>query len=635
LQFEQVVDFKRTVALASSVHSSPRRTPVREVVSMLSRLAHRVCLSAVIGAFLICGTPGSVLHAQPSARRLFDDSNVSQKPSKRHVPTHRARNVKAHVEVLKDSDIVVNLFDDVELTVHKTKVERYLTDQFVWHGRTDDGDIVTLALVRGVMTGTVTANGRAFEIAPDVNGTYVVNELDSAAFPTDDPVGFDLAPVIGAGPAAAGDVTGGSTGTGSTGAGTSGTVIDAMVVWTPAARNAVGGTTDAIQSLVLAAVANANLAYSNSGVNAQLRLVYSGEVNYTETPSNIGTDLAALATNGDGKIDQVQSLRAQYGADVVTLIGNGYAAGGTCGIGYLMTSVSTSFAPYAFTVVDQSCAAGYLSYAHEIGHNEGLQHDPANSGSAPSYPFAYGYQDPAGQFRTVLSYGGETRVPYFSSPLVKYNNTPTGTASQDNARALNSNVATVSNFVASVAGGVTGQVSQPCTYAVSSSALTFNAAAGSSSLTVSTDSTCGWNTSSGASWISVTAGKTGSGTATVTASANTGASRTGTVTVAGVPVTVTQNAPVPCAFTLSTTALTFSAASGSANVSVTTTSGCTWTTASGASWVTVGAGQSGSATVKVSVGANTGALRTGAATIAGKAVAITQAAPTGRGKSGK
>ena len=60
-----------------------------------------------------------------------------------------------------------------------------------------------------------------------------------------------------------------------------------------------------------------------------------------------------------------------------------------------------------------------------------------------------------------------------------------------------------------------------------------------------------------------------------------------------------------------------------------------WTTASGASCVTVGAGKSGSATVKVSVAANTGALRTGAATIAGKAVAITQAAPIGRGKSGK
>jgi hypothetical protein len=46
---------------------------------------------------------------------------------------------------------------------------------------------------------------------------------------------------------------------------------------------------------------------------------------------------------------------------------------------------------------------GYLSYAHEVGHNEGLQHDPPNSSVSPAYPYAYGYQDPSGAFRTVLS----------------------------------------------------------------------------------------------------------------------------------------------------------------------------------------------------------------------------------------
>jgi hypothetical protein len=602
---------------------------------MPSRLITRLCLTAIVGAFLLGSTPTALVHAQPAAKRLFDDANVDQKPSKRHIPTHRARNVKAHLDALKDSDVVLNLFDDLQLTVHKTKVERYLTDHFVWHGRTDDGDIVTLALVRGVMTGMVTANGQTFEITPDADGTYVVNELDSAAFPTDDPVGMDIQPAL-TGPDVALDVTGGSASTLSTGGDTTGTVIDAMVVWTPAARNAVGGSTDAIQSLVLAAVANANLAYANSGVNAQLRLVYSGEVSYTETPSSILTDLTALATNGDGKIDQVHALRAQYGADVVTLIGNGYAGAGACGIGYLMTAVSTSFTPYAFNVVDQSCAAGYLSYAHEVGHNEGLQHDPANAGSSPSYPYAYGYQDPGGRFRTVLSYGGATRIPYFSSPLVTYNGVPTGTSTQDNARALRSNVATVSNFVSSTVGGSTNPpVSQPCTYAVSSSALTFSAASGSSSLSVTTDSTCGWTTSSGASWISVTAGMTGSGTVTVSVSPNTGADRTGTVTVAGVPVTVTQKAPVPCSFALSTTSLTFNASSASAGVTVTTGSGCSWTTSSGASWIAVTAGKTGSSTATVSVISNTGALRTGSATIAGRAVAITQKAPTVRGKSGK
>ena len=178
-----------------------------------------------------------------------------------------------------------------------------------------------------------------------------------------------------------------------------------MVLWTPSARNAAGGTS-AIQSLVLSAVANANLAYTHSLVGAHLRLVHSAEVAFTEATSNISGDLNSFRANGDGKLDIVHSLRQQYGADVVTLLGNGYAAAGACGVGYLMSSPSTAFASSAFNVVDRTCAAGYLSYAHEVGHNQGLQHDPGSAGSTPSYAYAYGYQDPGGAFRTVMSYGG-------------------------------------------------------------------------------------------------------------------------------------------------------------------------------------------------------------------------------------
>ena len=122
---------------------------------------------------------------------------------------------------------------------------------------------------------------------------------------------------------------------------------------------------------------------------------------YVETPSSISTDLTAIRSTGDGKLDEVHTLRSQHGADIVTLIGSGYASSGYCGIGGLMTSVSTSFASSAFNVVDRTCAVGNLSYAHELGHNQGLHHDPANAGSTPSYPYAYGYRDPSG----VLPHG--------------------------------------------------------------------------------------------------------------------------------------------------------------------------------------------------------------------------------------
>ena len=73
-----------------------------------------------------------------------------------------------------------------------------------------------------------------------------------------------------------------------------------MIVWTPNAEAAQGGRA-AMESLALNSVANANLVYTNSGVNAQLRLVYAGKVSYTETPSNISTDLNALRGTADGK----------------------------------------------------------------------------------------------------------------------------------------------------------------------------------------------------------------------------------------------------------------------------------------------------------------------------------------------
>ena len=53
---------------------------------------------------------------------------------------------------------------------------------------------------------------------------------------------------------------------------------------------------------------------------------------FTETPTNLSGDLSALEARR-GKLDSVHSLRNQYGADIVTLIGNGYMAKGYCGLG--------------------------------------------------------------------------------------------------------------------------------------------------------------------------------------------------------------------------------------------------------------------------------------------------------------
>ena len=581
------------------------RFPVRVSIAAL--------IVALIGVVFIA--PWSDLHAQ-SLPRLFDAARPGARPTERPVRPHQARKARLKLDALDAPAFELNLFDNAQRVARRTKVERPASDRFVWHGRTDDDGIVTFAVVRGVATGTVFLDGRSFEITVDADGDYTISELNAAAFPTED------APLEApdSGPEGAGDVAGtGTTGT-ATLAADGAVEIDVLVLWTPAARNAAGGTA-AIQSLALAAVTNANLSYTNSLVGARLRLVHSSELAFVETPSNMSGDLSSLRGTTDGKVDSLHALRDEHGADVVTLIGDGYAAAGYCGLGYLMSSPSTSFASSAFNIVDRTCAAGYLSYAHEVGHNQGLHHDPASAGSTPSFPYAYGYQDPGGVFRTVLSYGGATRVPYLSSPGVFYNGRVTGTTSQDNARALNNNAPTVASF-RSAAGSAPA-----CAYTVSPTSPSFQSAPGTATVSVTTTSGCVWASSSASTWASVNGAGTGSGTATVAVTANSGASRSTSIVVAGKSVTVSQQAATTtCTYAVSPTSLSFAAAAGSKSVTVTTSDACNWASSS-ASWATVAGSGLASGTATVSVPANTGAAREATVVVAGTTVSVSQSAP--------
>jgi hypothetical protein len=217
-------------------------------------------------------------------------------------------------------------------------------------------------------------------------------------------------------------------------AATATSVLDVMLLYTPQARDAAGGVAN-IEATAQAAVDNMNTAFSNSNVAAQLNLVLTALANHDDA-GNLSTDLTWVS--GDAT---VAALRAQVGADLVGLLVEDGA--GFCGLGYVMRDVGAAFAPNAFQVTARTCAVGNLSYAHEHGHNLGLEHDPANgpaSGDA-SYPWSFGHFV-NGSFRTVMSYSipcaqGCTRVAHFSNPAINYNAQPTGITDQrDNARTL-------------------------------------------------------------------------------------------------------------------------------------------------------------------------------------------------------
>ena len=138
--------------------------------------------------------------------------------------------------------------------------------------------------------------------------------------------------------------------------------IDVAVVYTPAARELVGGRA-AIEAIIDLWIADANVAYDESGVQHRVALVAREEVDYVESGNDV-VDLRRLADPSDGHMDGVHPLRDRTGADLVHL---------------LMGESGDNFGrawgrPGEFSW----CIANWprtRCFVHELGHNMGLSHD--------------------------------------------------------------------------------------------------------------------------------------------------------------------------------------------------------------------------------------------------------------------
>ncbi|MEZ4519761.1 MAG: M12 family metallo-peptidase, partial [Chloroflexota bacterium] len=160
--------------------------------------------------------------------------------------------------------------------------------------------------------------------------------------------------------------------------------------------------------------------------------------------------------------DGVIAARKSSSADLVNLIVS-TGTDGACGLAYQMNEMESWFADYAFGVTALDYEGNYtcssLTLAHEIGHGMGNAHDRANTNTQPLFPYSYGYQDPASQFRTIMAYdcpGGCNRINHWSSPDVSYNGDPTGVdydvspnLAADTSRSMNETARVVANFESS------------------------------------------------------------------------------------------------------------------------------------------------------------------------------------------
>jgi hypothetical protein len=437
-------------------------------------------LRRLLGAFLMGTLTATPVLAQPAPEPLFGaevaagaraaggrmaggaaagaDLPQDVPPRRAHAVPGRERRGRLNPSAFRAERLSVTLPDGRVLVAERQQDTRGRRDEQTWTGTFEGApeSLLVLTRHRGAVTGFFHHGAETYEVEGFENGSLVLFQVDEDALPQEGE------------PLPAGDTLPDQRDGAEPDAGGVGDVLaheaamagdpfqhDLLVVYTQRSVNQAGGVAT-LEAKIVNAVAAANAAYANSGINIRLNLVGMSLVDYTET-GDMGTTLQRLRLYGDGYMDSVHALRNQLGADLVSLVSD---ESNYCGLAYVMTTVSTSFASSAFSVVTQSCFS-QQTLAHEIGHNQGNAHDRPN-GSQSAYPYSYGYRTcdniapTNGQkFRTVMGYpcSNVPRVNYFSNPNVFYNGAPMGVAYEsnpsvaaDNARSMNNTAAVVAAF---------------------------------------------------------------------------------------------------------------------------------------------------------------------------------------------
>ena len=413
----------------------------------LAKGAHRLALTVL---FLLAG----VLMAGAQTRELFAPLPNNRIPSATADQTRRIDQLRKQpttkdlqlvnitVAALQGDKATFTVPGRKTLIFNRESIEKKNEANFIWHGRMAElPGTATLVVHDGNITGTIQNGPDLYHIEPVGGGVHAIIQIDTSKFPPEEPPTFkekesfrplNLDERLQQLGLPAQDLH------------DSPVSISVIVGYTQSANNSVGD----IDATIQLAVAEANQAYVNSKINIQLNLVGTFLFSYSEAGKTFDTILAAFASSSD-----VNTRRNRASADLAALIIN---QSDYCG---LADAILANLCD-AFAIIHYSCATGYYSFAHELGHLMGARHDQCHDPTTTPFAYGHGYEHNSNStpFRTVMAYACtpppptctgncEPRVQYFSNPNVNYSGVPTGTAAtNDNARVLNGTAGTIAAF---------------------------------------------------------------------------------------------------------------------------------------------------------------------------------------------
>merc|ERR1711981_7184 len=201
-----------------------------------------------------------------------------------------------------------------------------------------------------------------------------------------------------------------------------------MIYYTPE----FAAETPDVQTYVDAVIAETNEGYMNSLIPIRI------EVHCIELAEDLhdmqdGVDMIYAFEDWGGN-------NIRRSADAAALL---VADFDVCGIGFM--------AGYRYgqtiTVSKKSCALGYFTFGHELGHNFGTTHDKDN-GNNNFFPYGFGkhigpqYLGGGRGWRTIMAYyapGYGVKANYYSNPDVQFMGHDTGSADEDSARVITEN----------------------------------------------------------------------------------------------------------------------------------------------------------------------------------------------------